>query len=127
MSEYSAKIVKASDEMNAIARVSVKNTMDGFSLKTVMKDVDEFVINVKRWALVDYHNERAENPDYQRLVIIDDAGKKYYTGSSTFISMFADIVVELAEDGICEFNLKVIKLDSKNYAGEKFLSCNVVL
>lgn len=77
--------------------------------------------NVKGFVLFSIENDRAENPNYEQLVIIAD-GATYATGSTSFIADFIDIFNTVKGDGE-PINVLVGALESKNYRGNEFFKC----
>lgn len=121
--DYVVTIESASRELSATDRIKAKNVMDAIKLDEAVGDNDSLVIPVVGYVVLNVHNENAENKDYKRYVIETASGDRYYTGSANFWNTFSDIYEELLADGIKEFQLKIFKRDSANYAGRKFITC----
>ncbi len=121
--DYVVTIESASRDLSATERIKAKNVMDAIKLDEVVGDNDTFLITVTGFVVLNVHNENAENKDYKRYVIETENGDRYYTGSANFWNTFFDIYEELLADGIKEFQLKIFKRDSANYAGRKFITC----
>ena len=119
---YKATITDSSWEMAPLERVAFKTIDDALSLDEVAND--GLIISPKGYYVVQIHNEKSDNKDYTKFVIIDKENVKYVTGSETFWNSFIDIYREL--DGE-DFSLKVYKKDSNNYKGKQFITCNVVV
>lgn len=121
--DYVVTIESASRELSATDRIKAKNVMDAIKLDEAVGDNDSLIIPVVGFVVLNVHNENAENKDYKRYVIESGDGDRYYTGSANFWNTFSDIYEELIADGIKEFQLKIFKRDSANYAGRKFITC----
>lgn len=123
--DYVVTIESASRELSATDRIKAKNVMDAIKLDEAVGDNDSLIIPVVGFVVLNVHNENAENKDYKRYVIESGNGDRYYTGSANFWNTFSDIYAELLADGIKEFQLKIFKRDSANYAGRKFITCTL--
>ena len=119
---YTASIIDSSWVMTALEKVAFKVIDDAVMLDEVAEN--PFVLSPKAYYVVQIHNEKSDNKDYTKFVIIDTENVKYVTGSETFWNSFMDIYRELEGE---EFKLKVYKKDSKNYKGKQFITCNVVV
>ena len=76
------------------------------------------------YAVLDVHNEKAENPDYSQYVFLTEDGEKYVTSSDTFYRSFKDIAEELEAEGE-PLSIIIYKKESKNFKGKYFLTCSV--
>lgn len=124
MEGYSVKIRKVSKEITAKERVMLKDTTNAIALDDVTKDA-KFVFEPAYYAILDIHNEKSEDKDYVKYVIVDKAGTKLVTGSESFFTSFMDIMEEM-EDCDEEFSIEVYRLPSKNYKGKEFITCSLV-
>lgn len=121
---YSVEIVEASMELNARAKIILKDTSDAHKLDALV-DVDGIVIAPANYAILAIHNDKADDPDYKNYLIIDKDGNKYVTGSNSFWNSFINIYSEMKAEGE-DFEVKIYKLPSKNYNGKSFLTCSLV-
>lgn len=121
---YSVEIVEASMELNARAKIILKDTSDAHKLDALV-DADGIVIAPANYAILAIHNDKAEDPDYKNYLIIDKDGNKYVTGSNSFWNSFINIYSEMKAEGE-DFEVKIYKLPSKNYNGKSFLTCSLV-
>ena len=127
--EYSASIVESSIELTKKEKILFKDLSDAYALDQIITDQDDRTIGVKGYVVVEVHNEKSDNKDYTKYVIIDDNGNKYVTGSDAFFASFKDIWDEMAdENGEPEedFEIRIYKKPSKNYSGKNFLTCSIV-
>lgn len=127
MDGYKATITESSFELSKKERVAFKDLSDGISLDNATNS-GEVDISVKGYVVIDVHNEKSDNQDYKKYVIIDDNNNKYVTGSDSLFSAFVDIWEEMTEDGVTEpFTVRVYKKPSKNYSGKSFITCSLVM
>ena len=124
MEGYSVKIEFASKELTAKERVMLKDTTNAVSLDEATQGAP-LVIDPAYYVTLMVHNERAEDKDYKKHVIVDKAGTKYVTGSESFITSFMDIMDEM-EGTDEEFQVQVYRMPSKNYKGKEFITCSIV-
>ena len=85
MEGYSVKIVNASKELTAKERVMLKDTTGAVSLDEATQGAP-LVIDPDFYAALSVHNEKAEDKDYMKYIIVDKAGTRYVTGSESFMS-----------------------------------------
>ena len=122
---YKATIKETSRELSPRERVRYKNTSGAIKLDEIIKDDEKFTIKPIGYVILDIHNDNADPEDYENYVIVDADNNTYITGSASFWKQFKGIWDEMA--GIEEdWELEIFKLDSKNYKGKKFITCNIV-
>lgn len=124
MTGYSVKIQYCSKELTARDRVAIKDTTNAVSLDEATKD-SKVIIDLDYYAKLAVHNEHSDDKDYDKYIIVDKDGKKYVTGSISFITAMEEIVDEMADSGE-DFQLEVYRMPSKNYKGKEFLTCSIV-
>ena len=127
MEGYSAKFLKASRELDVTERISLKQFTDCEQLDEVV--TDPVAIEVAYFADFAVHNDfvKGDKRDYVKRVICDADGNKYITGSEAFMAAMDDIYGELCDsDYSGPIILKIVKKDSKNYSGKKFLTCSLM-
>lgn len=124
MEGYSVKIREASKELTPKERIKLKDTGLAVKLDEAVTSESTLVIAPEGYVVLDVHNDKSENPDYQQYVIIDKTGKKYITGSPSFWSSFMGIWEEMAGTGE-DYEIAIYKMDSKNYKGKQFLTCTI--
>ena len=123
MNGYAVAIKESSRELTAKQRIALKDMTDAVKLDEATQ-VEPVMINVDMYAVLDIHNEKSENPDYENYIVVDKNGTKYSTGSESFWSSFMDIYTEMeGEDE--EWALKVYRVPSKNYKGKDFITCSI--
>lgn len=124
MTGYSVKIVNASKELSARDRVAVKDTTNAIALDDATKD-SPLVIAIDYYVELAVHNEKSEDKDYKKYVVVDKNGNKFVTGSESFFTAMLEIMEEMAESGE-DFEIQVYRMPSKNYKGKEFLTCSIV-
>ena len=124
MEGYSVKIREVSKEITAKERVMLKDTTNAISLDDVTKDA-KFVFEPAYYAILDVHNEKSEDKDYIKYIIVDVSGTKMVTGSESFFTSFKSIMDEMVGCNE-EFSIEVYRMPSKNYKGKEFITCSVV-
>lgn len=126
---YKAKVCEASRELTAKEKIMLKDTSNAFSLDEMTQEAqlnnEKVILNIDYYVTIDVHNDKADDKDYQKFILVDKDGKKYYTGSTSFISNFIDIFEELTEAGE-EVTIEIFRKESKNYKGKEFITCSVV-
>ena len=124
MEGYTSRVIDSSRELSAKEKVMLKDISDATQLDSV-SDGNGIVIHPAYYAVVAIHNEKSDNKDYNKYVIVDEKGEKYVTGSEAFWSTFKDIMADM-KDADEEWELKIYKLPSKNYSGRGFITCSVI-
>ena len=124
MTGYSVKILNASKELSARDRVAVKDTTNAIALDDATKD-SPLVIAIDYYVELAVHNEKSEDKDYKKYVVVDKTGNKFVTGSESFFTAMLEIMEEMAESGE-DFEIQVYRMPSKNYKGKEFLTCSIV-
>ena len=126
MDGYSVKIKECTTELTARQKIMLKDTTDCLSLDQLTEGGQEVIIDFSYLVVLDVHNEKSDNKDYLKYVIVSQTGERYTTGSESFISSLRNIVDEMLDAGETEFEIKVYKRPSKNYTGKYFLTCSIV-
>ena len=124
MTGYSVKIVNASKELSARDRVAVKDTTNAIALDDATKDTP-LVIAIDYYVELAIHNEKSEDKDYKKYVVVDKSGNKFVTGSESFFTSMLEIMDEMSDSGE-DFEIQVYRMPSKNYKGKEFLTCSIV-
>lgn len=124
MTGYYVKIVNASKELSARDRVAAKDTTNAIGLDDATKD-SPLVIDIDYYVELAVHNEKSEDKDYKKYVVVDKSGNKFVTGSESFFTAMLEIMDEMAESGE-GFEIQVYRMPSKNYKGKEFLTCSIV-
>ena len=127
MEGYSVKIRETSKELSAKERIAIKDTSNAISLDEVTATEGSIVIQYDFHVVLDVHNEKSDNKDYTKIVVMDKGGTKYVTGSESFRTALTDIVDEMIDAGEGEnITIEVYRKDSKNYKGKQFITASIV-
>lgn len=124
MTGYSVEIKESSRDLSAKERIMLKDTSDAVKLDLAC-DEEVVIITPASYAVLNIHNEKSDNKDYENYILQDENGEKYVTGSPSFWSSFMDIYNEMKKETE-KWSIKVYKLDSKNYKGKQFLTCSII-
>lgn len=126
---YKAKVCESSKELSPKEKIMLKDTSNAFSLDELTQEAqfnnEKLILNIDYYVTIDVHNDKADDKDYQQFILVDKEGKKYYTGSTSFINNFIDIFEELTEAGE-DVTIEIYRKESKNYKGKEFITCSVV-
>lgn len=125
MEGYKVTIKETSREFSARERIMLKDTSNAIKLDQAVTPDSPVLIEPDAFAVLSIHNEKSDNVDYEVYVILDTAGNKFVTGSSSFWESFQEIWSEmLAEEE--PYQIEARKIESKNYKGKHFLSCSII-
>lgn len=124
MTGYEVKIVETSKQLSARERLMVKDTSNANSIDELTQQ-SPLVLSVADYAVLSVHNEKSEDKDYTKYLLIDKNGNKYETGSESFWSAFKEIYDEM-KDTDEEYEIEIYRLESKNYKGKTFITCSIV-
>lgn len=125
MEGYKVTIKESSKELTARERIMFKDTTNAVKLDEVANGEERLIIIPAAYVILNIHNEKSDNVDYENYIIVDKDGTKYVTGSGSFISAFMEIWEEMKDEDE-EYSIEVYKMDSKNYKGKQFLTCSIV-
>lgn len=125
MTGYEVKIVDSSMELSARDKISLKNFDNAIALDEAVNDENpRLLIEFDNYAVAQVHNEKSDNKDYKKYIIIAKDGTRYTTGSEPFFTSFMEIYEEMQDDGE-DFSVIVYKKESNNYKGKSFLTCTI--
>lgn len=121
---YSVSIKETSRELTAKERVGIKDTTSCIRLDEATKDAKVTIIP-SLYCVLNIHNEKSDDKDYENYIIVDKDGVKYVTGSHSLWSSFMDIANEMQGEAE-EWGVVVYRVPSKNYKGKDFLTCSII-
>lgn len=124
MTGYSVTIAESSKELNAKEKIRLKDTSDAVKLDEATKD-GAITVTPVAYVILNIHNEKSDNVDYNNYLIEDEDGTKYVTGSESFWNSFMDIYNEMKNETE-PWQIKAYRLPSKNYKGKEFLTCSII-
>lgn len=124
---YSVKIIGGNGEFDVFERVMCKDLGDAIPLDEATAQ-EPVVIEYAKHLILAIHNEKAEDKDYEKCVVIDPEGRKFVCGGATFRRELENIVAELSDAGVTSgFNIKIYRRASNNYKGKDFITCSLTL
>ena len=124
-SNYVCKILESNGEFDAYERVMCKDLGDAIPMDDATQQ-GSVVIEYEKHLILGIHNEKSEDKDYEKCVVVDPEGRKFVCGSATFRRELENIVAELSDAGISSgFNIKVYRKASNNYKGKDFITCSL--
>jgi hypothetical protein len=122
---YTCKIIESNGEFDAYERVMCKDLGDAIPLDDATLQ-GPVVIEYEKHLILGIHNEKSEDKDYEKCVVIDPEGRKFVCGGATFRRELENIVADLSDAGIISgFNIKVYRKASNNYKGKDFITCSL--
>ena len=122
MNGYKVTIAETSREFTKKELIAMKDTSDAQRLDDLTAS-GAVIISPEAYAVLNVHNEKSPNKDYEVYLVIDTTGQKYVTGSAAFFTTFRDIFEDMDGD---PFDLKIYRKPSKNYTGKEFITCSLV-
>lgn len=123
MKDYEAKIAASSRDLTARERLMYKDTSNAVRLDEATAK-GAIVITPVAYVVLEIHNEKGDDKDYNNYVVVDSEGNKYVTGSSSFWKAFEDIWDEMSGENE-PFEIEIYRLESKNYKGKQFITCSI--
>ena len=121
---YSVTIADSSRELTAKEKVMFKDTSDCIRLDEATKE-GEIIIKPVEYIVLNVHNEKSDDKDYNNFILVDVDGFRYLTGSTNLFNTFYDIFNEM-KDVDEDWSLKIYRLPSKNYKGKEFITCSII-
>lgn len=124
MEGYFVEVVESSIELTTRERIKMKDTSDCVALDKATQE-EAVIISPAYWAILNIHNEKAQDKDYTSYIVVDRDGTKYKTGSQSFWSAFQNIDAELKDEEE-PYEIKIYRLPSKNRSGKDFITCSLI-
>lgn len=126
-SGYSVTVLYTSRDLSVKEKIKIKDTTGSVTLDKATAE-GSIIIKPDYWASLSIHNEKSkrEDKDYSNYIIVDKDGTIFSTGSESFWSSFISIVDELTAAGETDYEIKVYRLPSKNFAGKDYLTCSLL-
>lgn len=127
MEGYNAKVTFVSKDITAKDKIKLKDTSNAISLDALTQEQDSVLISPDYFAIVQVHNDHSDDKDYTKYIIVDTAGNKYSTGSTSFFTALREIMEDMAEGAPGEeYQIEVFRKPSANYKGKTFITCSLV-
>ena len=125
MEGYSVTIVESSKVLTAREKIRLKDFSNAVQLDEETQKAP-VVIAIDYYAVCAVHNEKSDNKDYTKYIVVDKAGNKFVTGSESFYTSMREIIDEMMGANETDYEIEVYRKDSKNYKGKQFLTCSLV-
>lgn len=123
--DFYVEIEDCKKELSARERIAIKQTDNAVKLDEVVTPDSPLRIAPDFYAILKVHNEASEDKDYGQYVVVDKDRQKYVTGSGSFFKSFLEIFDEMSQTDE-EYEIEIVKRESKNYKGKYFLTCNII-
>lgn len=124
---YTVTIAESSRELTAKERIALKDTTAAIHLDAETSDAGDagVIINVDAYVVLNIHNDKSDDKDYNNYIILDKDGTTYVTGSESFWNAFMNIYTEMQDEDE-EWAIKAYRRPSKNYKGKDFITCSII-
>ena len=122
--DYSVTVKEVSKELTHKERVQITDLTDCVKLDTATQE-GPVLIDLDYYAVLEIHNEKSTDKDYENYVVADKNGTRYSTGSKSFFNNLVDICEEM-EGSFEEWQIKAYRKPSKNRQGKDFITCSIV-
>ena len=124
--DYSVTVKEVSKELTHKERVQITDLTDCVKLDTATQE-GAVLIDLDYYAVLEIHNEKSTDKDYENYVVADKNGTRYSTGSKSFFNNLVDIYEEMKDsDDEEEWQIKAYRKPSKNRQGKDFITCSIV-
>lgn len=124
MTGYKSTIAFANKELSAKEKVKLKDTTNAVQLTDAVEN-GSLVLDLDFYVILHIENDKAEDKEYDQIVLVDKGGCKFVTGSKTFMSTLAVIDDEMSNTNE-DYQIEVYTVESKNHKGKSFLTCSIV-
>lgn len=122
--DYSVTVKEVSKELTHKERVQITDLTDCVKLDAATQE-GPVLIDLDYYAVLEIHNEKSTDKDYQNYVVADKNGTRYSTCSKSFFNNLVDICEEM--QGSDEtWQVKAYRKPSKNRQGKDFITCSIV-
>ena len=124
--DYSVTVKEVSKELTHKERVQITDLTDCVKLDAATQE-GPVLIDLDYYAVLQIHNEKSTDKDYENYVIADKNGVRYSTGSKSFFNNLVDIYEEMEDSDDDEvWQIKAYRKPSKNRQGKDFITCSIV-
>ena len=125
MEGYKVTIVDASKQLIGKEKIMYKDFDNMVQLDQAVVEGQGLIVKVRDYVVAEVHNEKSDNKDYTKYILVADDGQLYITGSEPLWNQFMSIYSDM-KDEPDDWSLKIYKRESKNYKGKSFLTCTIV-
>lgn len=120
---FKVEIRESKKELNKKERINVKQMSNNIKLDSATKEGDVVIEKVENIVILDVHNDKGTPQDYVNILVMDDQGYSYVTGSESFYRALMEIDEEMSDE---EYGIVITRRPSANYQGRDFLTCTVI-
>lgn len=118
---YKVSITETSAELTAREKLMMEDTTNAVRLNDIE---GELTITPKAYAILHGEDDEGENDPYDKVIITDEEGQKYTTGSKAFRDNFLKIWNTMAEENE-PYQIKIYKVKSNKREGS-FITCSII-
>lgn len=118
---YKVSITETSAELTAREKLMMEYTTNAVRLNDIE---GELTITPKAYAILHGEDDEGENDPYDKIIITDEEGQKYTTGSKAFRDNFLKIWNTMAEENE-PYQIKIYKVKSNKREGS-FITCSII-
>lgn len=118
---YKVSITETSAELTAREKLMMEDTTNAVRLNDIE---GELTITPKAYAILHGEDDEGENDPYDKIIITDEEGQKYTTGSKAFRDNFLKIWNTMAEENE-PYQIKIYKVKSNKRDGS-FITCSII-
>ena len=108
----------------AVIKTSLQSCVD---INAATENGNSLVLNVAAYAVIEIENDRSKGEKvYQKIMVVDNDGAMYITGSPSFIENFRSVMEVMDGEDPASWGLEIFQMESRNYKGKNFITCKVV-
>lgn len=124
--DYQAKVTEViGKELTKKEMFSVSRFNRCEDVSSLISEQEVIVKDVQTVAIVEVHNEKSDNTDYKKMVVIGADGSRYLTGSETAIREMMDIM-EYMEGDNEPFDVQFVTRPSNNFKDRDFITVELL-
>ena len=108
----------------AVIKTSLQSCVD---INAATENGNSLTVSVAAYAVLEIENDRSKGEKvYQKIMIVDNDGRMYITGSPSFIENFRSVMEVMDGEDPDSWGLEIFQMESRNYKGKNFITCKVV-
>lgn len=108
----------------AVIKTSLQSCID---INAATENGNSLTLSVAAYAVLEIENDRSKGETvYQKIMIVDNDGRMYITGSPSFIENFCSVMEVMDGEDPDSWGLEIFQMESRNYKGKNFITCKVV-
>lgn len=124
--EYQAKVTEViGKELTKKEMFSVSRFNRCEDVSSLLNEQEVIVKEVQTVAIVEVHNEKSDNTDYKKMVVIGADGSRYLTGSETAMREMLDIM-DYMEEYDEAFDVQFVTRPSNNFKDRDFITVELL-